>query len=153
MPSTRISICLICACATGTTTIEPSRTSRAILFLFIVPPSSLEMQPKLLRDSETDASPDRHKQRAGGMGRVPIHPQPNVHSGTHAHVRRDSRDQFVATAPLLGDSSDAIVLRIQPSEHGANKPLAVPVLRLIRAVREPETRFEIAAQARCLRSL
>src|ERR1700687_89046 len=152
MPSTRISICLICACATGTTTIEPSRTSRAIRFVFIVPPS-LKVQPKLLRDSKTDVSTDRHERCPRGMSNIPVHRQPNMHSGTHAHVGCDSGQENVATTPALSDSRDAVIRRMQPGKRWADKPLAVPVLRLIRAVRKPEARFEISAEARCLRPM
>src|SRR2546430_11455915 len=118
MPSTRISMCLICACATGPITIDPSTTSSAIRFVFIVPPS-LKVQPELLRDSEADAAADGHKQCAIGVDSVPIHPQPKVHSGAHTHVGGDSGEQNVATAPNLRNSRDAVIRRMQPRKHRA----------------------------------
>src|ERR1700757_2106337 len=47
---------------------------------------SLKMQPKLLRNSETDVTPDRHEQWAPGMGCAPVHPEPNVHAWAHPEV-------------------------------------------------------------------
>src|SRR5437868_6715020 len=145
MPSTRISMCLICACAAGATTIEPSKTSSAILLAFIVPPSS-KVQPKLLRDSKTDVTADGHERGTCGMCNVPIHPEPNMHSGAHAYIGRDTAQQNVATTAVLVESRDAVILRMQPSQHGANEPFTCYVLRFIRTVRQPETRFDVTAE-------
>src|SRR5438094_8919140 len=60
MPSTRISICVICARVSGTAK-EPNRASRARYFRFIAPPSS-KVQPKLLGNSKTNVAANGHKQ-------------------------------------------------------------------------------------------
>src|SRR5438552_17663246 len=109
MPSTRISICLICACAAGTTTIEPSRTSSRFFSYswFLL---SLTVQTKLLCNSETDVAADRHEQWARGMRHSPVHPEPNVHAGAHTEVGRHASQQNVTAAPSLAGSGDAIIL-------------------------------------------
>src|SRR6266436_3642039 len=151
MPSTRISMCLICACETGTNT-ELSKNSNASFLVVIVLPS-FEMKPKLTGNSETDVAADGHERAARRMRNVPVHAEPHVHSRTHAHVGRDTGEQHVAAAPALGDCRDAVILRVQPSHHWPDEPFAGPVLRFIRPVRKPEARLEVAAQAGLLRPL
>src|SRR5882762_4930711 len=136
MPSTRISICLICALDTGLT-IETSRATRASFFVFIVL-LSLSVHPKLLCYSKTDMTANGHEGRPRGMRHVPIHPDPDMHSGTHPHIRGDSGKQHIAAAPVLRDSPDTIILRMQPSQRRANEPFTGHVLRFIRSVRQPE---------------
>src|ERR1700752_3368441 len=128
----------------GTTTIEPNRTKSATLFVFIVPPS-LKVQPKLLRDPKTDVTPHGHELCACGMSNIPIHSKPKMHSRTHAHVGFGSGEQHVATAPALSEADHAFILRVQPSQGGADEPFTSYVLRLIGSVRQPEARFVVAA--------
>src|SRR5258708_35772776 len=45
------------------------------------------------------------------------------------------------------------MLRMQRSQRRANEPFTGHVLRLIRSVRQTEARFDVAAEACCLRSL
>src|SRR2546428_13437506 len=123
MPSTRISMCLICACEIGVS-VQPSSSNRATLLEFTVPPFVSKVQPKLLCDSETDVAPDRHEHRARRMGDIPIHSGPNVHSGTHTDVLGDSADQQVAAAPRLGESGVSLILQIPQSRHWAKEPFA-----------------------------
>jgi hypothetical protein len=111
------------------------------------------VQPKLLSNSETDVAADGHKQRTRGMRQVPIHPEPNMHSGAHAYVGRHSRQQDVAAAPPLSHSCDAIILRMQPGERGSDEPFTGRIFRFIGPVRKPETRFEVTPEASCLRTL
>src|SRR5205085_9201004 len=87
---------------------------------------SSEMHPKLLRDSKTDVTANGHERCARGMRNVPIDSEPDVHSGTHAHVGRNSGQQRVPAAPALSDSRDAVIPRLQPRKHRANEPLAGP---------------------------
>src|SRR6266478_6760273 len=151
MPSTRISMCLICACETGTNT-ELSKNSNASFLVVIVLPS-FEMKPKLTGNSETDVAADGHERAARRMRNVPVHAEPHVHSRTHAHEGRDTGEQHVAAAPALGDCRDAVILRVQPSHHRPDEPLTGSVLRFIGPVRQPEARFEVAAEAGLLRAL
>lgn len=106
--------------------------------MFIVP-AFLKVKPKLLRDSKTDVTPHGHEQCARGMGHIPIHAKPNVHSGTQPDVGGDSGQQQVATAPAPSDPRDAVILRVQPSQNGADESFTGYVLRLIGPVRQPET--------------
>src|SRR5258708_35311686 len=80
------------------------------------------------------------------MRTVPVHAKPDVHSGAHAHVGRDSGEQRVAAAPALGDCRDAVILRVQPSYHWPNEPSTSPVLRFTGPVRQPKARFAIASE-------
>src|SRR5438552_3720702 len=146
MPSTRISICVICARVSGTAK-EPNRTSSARYFLFIAPPSS---KPKLLGNSKTNVAANGHKQCTSGMRDVPIHPEPDVHSRSYAHIACDSGQQNVTAASTLGNSCDAVILRTQPREHRTNEPFTGNVFRFVGPVREPETRFDVTSQACCL---
>src|SRR5207244_10750833 len=114
---------------------------------------SLEVKPKLSSNSETDATADRHEHGTRRMRNVPVHAEPDVHSGTHAHVRRDSGQQHIATAPALGDRGDAIILRMQPSHDRPDEPFTGSILRFIGPVRQPEPRFDVAAEACLLRPL
>src|SRR5689334_2110170 len=107
MPSTRISMCLICACEPGAN-VQPSNSHSAIRLEFIVPPSVSKVQPKLLCDSETDVTTDGHECCTGGMRNVPIRPEPDMHAWAYSHVGSNSGKQHVAAAPALVDSSDAI---------------------------------------------
>jgi len=68
------------------------------------------VQTKLLCNSETDVTADRHEQWARGMRYSPVHPEPNVHAGAHTEVGCYDSQQDVATAAFLGDYSDAIIL-------------------------------------------
>src|SRR5207245_9135567 len=120
MPSTRISMCLICACEIGVS-VQPSSSNRATLLEFTVPPFVSKVQPKLLCDSETDVAPDRHEHRARRMGDIPIHSGPNVHSGTDTDVRGDSAEQHFADATRLSDSGHSLLLRRQPSRNSAKR--------------------------------
>jgi len=51
---------------------------------------SFEVKPKLTSNSETDVAADGHEHGAPRMRNLPVHAEPHVHSGAHAHVRRDS---------------------------------------------------------------
>src|ERR1700688_2034356 len=142
-------MCLICACDAGPSA-QPSNTSSASFLTFIVPPSDLEMQPELLRNSKTDVPPYGHKGRARGMRDVPIHAEPNVQAGTHPNEGGESSKQRVAPAAFLGESRDAIVLRMQPGQLRANEPFPRDILGLVGTIRKPESRLEITTQARRL---
>ena len=76
-----------------------------------------------------------------------------MRSGTQTHVCRDSCKQYVATTPALSGSRDAVILRVQPRQNGSDEPFTGHVLRFIRSVGQPEARFNVAAEASCLRSL
>src|SRR2546430_17328384 len=130
----------------------PGRTTTRIFLCssFLL---SLEVKPKLPSNSEADARADGDEQGARRMRNVPVHAKPGVHSGTHAHIRGDSGQQHIATAPLLDDRSDAIILRVQPSHDRPDEPFTGSILRFIGSVRQPEPRFEVAAEARLLRPL
>ena len=111
------------------------------------------MHPKLLRDSETDVTADGHEHRTRGMRHVPIHADPNVHSGTHTHVSRDSGQQHVATAPILSNSCDAVILRVQPSQDGADEPFTGSRSLIRKAGKTARSAIRVAAEASRLRSL
>src|SRR5580700_11329282 len=87
------------------------------------------------------------------MHSIPVHPEPNVHSGTHSGVAGDSGEQHVTAAPTLSNSGNAVILRMQPSKHRANKPFTVHILRFVRPVRKPKARFEVISQTSCLCAL
>src|SRR5215475_2488672 len=153
MPSTRISICLICACTAGTIAIVPSRAiSTTALFVPIDPPF-LKMQAKLLGNSETDVTPHRHEQRAGRMCNVPVHSKPNMHTWTQADKACDPGQQRITSAPFLADSSDPVIRRVQPSEHRTDEPFASHISRFIRPIGKPEPRLEVTAKTSSLRAL
>src|SRR6267143_1082446 len=99
---------------------------------------SLEVNPKLLSNSEAEVTADRHKRGARRMRNVPVHAEPYVRSGAHAHVGRDSGEQLVATASALRNCRDAIVLSVQPSHDRSNEPFAGSIFRFIGPVRQPE---------------
>ena len=111
------------------------------------------MHSKLLRDAETDVTAHRHELCACRMRNVPIHPDPDVHSGTQADVSCDSSQQNIAAAPVLTDARNAIILGMQPCQRGTDEPLPRHVLRLIWTIRKPETRFDVAAEPRLLGTL
>src|SRR5215469_2913558 len=151
MPSTRISMCLICA-ATGAANTQPSSNTSAKVCFRIVSPFS-QMKTELLGNSEADMAPHWHEQRARGVRHIPIHAEPDVHARTQAHVGRRPELQYVAAAAALRESADAVVLRVQPGQGRPDKPLASHVLRFVWAVRQPEARFQVVAQPCLLRSL
>jgi len=72
------------------------------------------------------------------MGDIPIHAKPDMHSGSHTDVGRESGEQCIAAASVLVDTGYAVVLRVEPSQHRANEPLTGHVPRFVRAVRQPE---------------
>src|SRR5579863_4077359 len=86
------------------------------------------------------------------MCNIPIHTQPDMHSGAQPEVRCCASKQYVAPTPGLTDSSNSVVARMLPCEHGANEPFTSNVLRLIRSIREPEARFDVASEPSLLRS-
>ena len=110
------------------------------------------MESKLLRDPETDVAANRHERRARRMRNIPIQSNPNVHAGTNSRVRRDSCKQHISAASVLCGSPDLVVLRMQPGERRADEPFAGYVLRFVRSIGEPESRFNRAAQPSLLRS-
>src|SRR6266436_193793 len=130
---------------------RPAKTA-TLVFLCSSSLLSLEVKPKLTSDSETDVTTDRHEHGTRGMRNVPVHAEPQVHPGAHAHIRCDSGQQYVATAPGLVDCRDAVILRVQPSHNRSNEPFTGPVLRFVRPVGEPEAWFEVAAEVRLLRA-
>src|SRR5437879_10042010 len=81
---------------------RPVKTA-TLVFLCSSSLLSLEVKPKLTSDSETDVTTDRHEHGTRGMRNVPVHAEPQVHPGAHAHIRCDSGQQYVATAPGLVD--------------------------------------------------
>jgi len=74
-----------------------------------------------------------------------------VHSRAHAHIGCDSGKQHVAAAPALGDCREAVILGVQPRDNRPDEPFPGPVVRFLRTIREPEARFEIAAETDALR--
>src|SRR5579862_2314450 len=111
------------------------------------------MKSELLCDSETDVATKGSKHRSIGVGDVPIHSEPKMHTGAHAYVSGDTGKQDVTAASFPGDVRDAIVLRMQPGKRRANEPLASCVLSFVWTIREPKTGFDITAEASCLSSL
>ena len=75
---------------------------------------------------------------------------PCMHAGPQADVSCDAGQQSISAASILADAADAVVLRMQQGQRWADEPFTLSVLGLIRTIREPETRFQIAAQPRCL---
>jgi hypothetical protein len=116
-------------------------------------PSLKKMHPKLLRNSKADVPANGHEGRPCGMGNIPVHSEPKIHSGTHAHVGRHPRQQDVTTTAVLGDSCYAIILGVQPRQHRANEPLSRSVFGFIRTVGKPEASFELTTETGRLGSL
>src|ERR1700682_6139507 len=104
------------------------------------------MDSELLRNSKTDVTPNRQKLHACRVCDVPIRAQPDVHSGTHANICRNSGQQNVAATPTLRNAGHAIVLRAHPCQDWTDKPFARHVLRFVWPVRQPETRLDVAAE-------
>ena len=111
------------------------------------------MQPKLLRDPKTDVTAHGHEQCPCGMCHVPIHSDPHVHAGTQSHVARGSDQQNVTTTAVFCDPRNAVVLRVQLRQGGADEPFPGDVLRFVGSVREPKARLNVIAQASRLRAL
>src|SRR5262249_44907400 len=132
MPSTRISICLICAWDIGANVQLRSSNSRS--FVFIVPPLLEKMHSKLLRDSETDMATNGHERLVGRVSTVPIHAKPDVHSGSQAYVSRDSGQQHITAASVLVNSRYAVVLTVEPGQYRTDEPFSRHVFCLIRTV-------------------
>src|SRR5215470_8619788 len=120
MPSTRISMCLICACDSGAT-VTLNKSSSAI-FVFTFSPFLKVRHPELPRHSKTDVAADRHKRCARRMRHVPIRSDPHMQAGTQAHVASDSSKHGVPTTAALTDSSNAVILHVEPSKLGAYEP-------------------------------
>ena len=59
-------------------------------FVLVHCSSFLKMHSKLLRNSETDVTADRHELSARGMDYIPVHSEPSVHAGAEAYVGRES---------------------------------------------------------------
>src|SRR5437868_12610050 len=108
------------------------------------------MQPKLLRDSKTDVASDGHECCAARMRSIPVHADPQVHSGAHADIACDSCEQYVAAAPSLSDTGHAVILRMQPCEHRADKPLTRGIPRFVRRSEEHtselQSRFDLVCR-------
>src|SRR5579871_2471859 len=108
------------------------------------------MHPKLLCDSETDTTANRHKLSARRMSDIPIEDGKSVHSRTQAEVRRDARQHYIAAGPGLIGIGNAVSSGVYPGDSGSDKPLAPDVRGFIRTVGEPEARFRIATEPRFL---
>src|SRR5215472_4401086 len=89
MPSTRISMCLICACD-SVATVRPNKSNRAI-FVFTFSPFLKVRHSELPRHSKTDEAAERHKRCARRMRHDPIRTDEHMHAGAQAHVASDSR--------------------------------------------------------------
>jgi hypothetical protein len=113
MPSTRISMCLICACDMGAN-VQPRSSNQAIRFVFIAVLSFEKMHAKLLGDAKANAAADGHEGRSGGMRYVPFRAEPDMHSRTHSNVGGHSRKQHISAASVLSRAGDAVILRMQP---------------------------------------
>src|SRR5215470_13155942 len=114
MPSTRISMCLICACDSGAT-VTLNKSSSAI-FVFTFSPFLKVRHPELPRHSNTDVAADRHKRCARRMRYVPIRSDPQMQAGTQADVTCDSGKKHVTATAVLIDSSNAVILHVEPSK-------------------------------------
>src|SRR5215472_18134343 len=107
MPSTRISMCLICACDSGAT-VRPNKSNRAI-FVFTFSPFLKVRHPELPRHSKTDVAADRHEGCAHRVGHIPIRSDPHVQAGTQAYVTSDSSKHCVPATATLTESSNAVI--------------------------------------------
>jgi hypothetical protein len=68
------------------------------------------MQPKLLRNPKTDMTAHGHEQSACRVSDIPIHAQPDVHSGAKSNVGCGSKLEHVTAAAILCYSRDAVIL-------------------------------------------
>src|SRR5271168_5478369 len=103
------------------------------------------MQPKLLCNSKTDMASHRHEGCTAGVLGIPIDAGPGVHPGPQANICRNPGQQLVAATSALLNAGNAVVLRMQPSQHWANKPLPRRALGFVRPVGKPEARLNLAA--------
>jgi hypothetical protein len=129
MPSTGISMCLICACDSGATA-RPNKSHSAI-FVFTFSPFLEVRHPELLRYSKTDVPANGREHRAGGVGHVPICAYPNMQARTQTHIIRNSGEEDVTATSVLADSSYAVILHMEPSKCRSYEPLARNILRLM----------------------
>jgi len=86
------------------------------------------MQTKLLCNSKADVAAHGHEECTCGICYIPIHSEPNMHSRTQAHVGCGSNLQHISSTSALGYAANAVILRVQPSEGGVDKPFTSYVL-------------------------
>src|SRR5689334_23396398 len=87
------------------------------------------------------------------MSDIPVHCHPHVRAGTQAQVSSDAHHCHIAAAAALADAGDSIILIMQPGDDRSDEPFARTVLSFVGTIGDPESRFEIAAQASSLNSL
>src|SRR5207253_2805479 len=84
--------------------------------------SSLKVQTKLLCNSETDVTADRHERWASRMGHIPFRSDPDVQARTQAEVIGDSRQEHVSATSVLRESGNAVILHVDPGKRRRRAP-------------------------------
>jgi hypothetical protein len=87
-----------------------------------------------------------HEECTCGMCSITIRSEPNMHARTQAHVGCGSNLQHISSTSALGYAGHAVILRVQPSEGGADKPFTSYVTLIDRV----GTKARSAIQGRCL---